>query len=76
MKANELAPEWCDARQAQRIFNLGRTTLTRLSREGKIRACSLAEPGMKRGKKLYRVSTIRTYLEARAMATAETTCPR
>ena len=58
--------EWIDARRAFALFTLGRTTLSRLTREGKIRSCSLAEEGMERGKRLYCARSIRDYLDARA----------
>lgn len=59
--------EWIDARRAFALFTLGRTTLTRLAREGKILTCSLAdEEGMARGKRLYCAHSIRNYLHARA----------
>lgn len=58
--------EWIDARRGFALFTLGRTTLTRLAKEGKIRACSLAEEGMARGKKLYDAASIREYLNQRA----------
>ncbi len=60
--------EWLDAKQAFRIFTLGRTTLGRLAKEKKIKSCSLAEEGMKRGKKLYDASSIREYLNSRSLA--------
>jgi hypothetical protein len=58
--------EWIDARRAFMLFTLGRTTLTRLSREKKIRSCSLAEDGMSRGKRLYNSSDLRAFLAKRA----------
>jgi hypothetical protein len=58
--------EWMDAKRAFITFTLGRTTLSRLAREKKIRACSLAEEKMRRGKKLYSASDIRSYLQQRA----------
>lgn len=60
--------QWVDAKRAFALFTLGRTTLSRLAREGKIRACSLAEEGMARGKKLYDAASIREYLNQRAAA--------
>jgi hypothetical protein len=58
--------EWMDAKRAFITFTLGRTTLSRLAREKKIRACSLAEEHMARGKKLYCADDIRAYLAQRA----------
>ena len=58
--------EWIDAKRAFHTFTLGRTTLSRLARENKIRSCSLAEEGMERGKRLYDAGSIRDYLNARA----------
>ena len=60
--------EWLDARRAFALFTLGRTTLSRLAREKKIRSCSLAEKGMSRGKRLYSAADIREYLNQRATA--------
>jgi hypothetical protein len=62
------ASEWQDSKAAFRTFTLGRTTLARLAKEKKIRSCSLAEEGMKRGKRLYHAGDIREYLNARAAA--------
>lgn len=62
--------EWIDARRAFALFTLGRTTLSRLARQKKIRACSLAEEGMARGKKLYDAISIREYLNSRAETAA------
>jgi hypothetical protein len=58
--------EWIDAKIAWKMFTLGRTTLTRLAREKKIKSCSLAEDGMDRGKRLYEVESIRKYLYLRS----------
>jgi hypothetical protein len=66
-----IEPEWLDARGSFRLFSLGRTTLGRLSKEKKIRSCSLAEEGMKRGKRLYHAGDIRDYLNQRASANTE-----
>lgn len=60
--------EWADASRIWKSHNLGRTTLTRLARERKIRSCSLQEPGMARGKRLYHIGDLRAYLEKRAEA--------
>lgn len=63
---DQLTIEWLDARGAFRAFTLGRTTLGRLAKEKKIRSCSLAEEGMKRGKRLYHAGDIREFLSRRA----------
>lgn len=60
--------EWIDAKRAFQAFTLGRTTLSRLAEEKKIRSCSLAEEGMARGKRLYHAGDLRSYLETRASA--------
>lgn len=75
MSRTEIDPIWIDARAVYRMFSLGRTTLGRLEREKKIVACSLAEPGMKRGKKLYQRTSIEDYLNLRATATAREAIP-
>jgi hypothetical protein len=70
MRSNTIAlhkdAEWIDARRAFMLFTLGRTTLTRLAREKKIRSCSLAEAGMARGKRLYSSADLRDFLAKRA----------
>ena len=58
--------EWVDAKQAFAIFKLGRTTMDRLRKEGKIKSVSLREPGMARGKRLYEIYSVRGYLESLA----------
>lgn len=60
--------EWMDAKGARQSFALGRTTLSRLVKERKIRSCSLAEEGMARGKRLYHAGDLRAFLEGLASA--------
>lgn len=60
-------PEWIDAREAKRIFSLGKTTLYRLAAIGKIKTASLREPGSQRGKRLFSCASIRSLLEDDAM---------
>lgn len=61
-----LKPVWVDAKQGQALFGLCRTTLTRLSEEGRIKTVSLRDVGRQRGKRLYCYTSIQTYLESRA----------
>lgn len=56
-------PEWIDAREAKRIFSLGKTTLYHLAATGKIKTASLREPGSQRGKRLFSCASIRGLLE-------------
>ena len=62
MQAN-YTPEWIDAREAKRIFSLGKTTLYHLAAVGKIKTASLREPGNQRGKRLFSCASIRSFLE-------------
>jgi len=59
-------PEWIDAKEAKRLFSLGKTTLYTLANEGKIRTSSLRERGKQRGKRLFSYDSIRQHIEARA----------
>jgi hypothetical protein len=60
------APEWIDAKEAKRLFSLGKTTLYALASEGKIRTSSLRERGKQRGKRLFSYDSIKAHIEARA----------
>ncbi len=62
MQANN-TPEWIDAREAKRMFSLGKTTLYHLAAVGKIKTASLREPGTQRGKRLFSCASIRLMLE-------------
>jgi hypothetical protein len=57
-------PEWIDAREAKRIFCLGKTTLYNLADAGRIRTSSLRERGKKRGKRLFSYESIKQVIEA------------
>ncbi|MEI6675124.1 MAG: helix-turn-helix domain-containing protein [Verrucomicrobiota bacterium] len=59
-------PEWVDVRRANHIFTISKSTIYRLSDEGKIRTCSLKERGKLRGKRLFSTDSIVSYLESRA----------
>jgi len=56
--------EFTDSPGAYRIFSLKRTYLYLLEKEGLIKGCSLRKKGRSRGKKLWSVASIRSYLES------------
>jgi hypothetical protein len=59
-------PEWVDARRANHLFSLCKSTLYRLADEGKIRTVSLRDRGKLRGKRLFSTASIQLLLESRA----------
>ena len=61
--AKASSPEWLREKNVTASFGIGRTTLLRLRNEGKIEFSSLREPGMKQGTLLYKVASIRAYIE-------------
>lgn len=66
MNATTPRPEWADAKGIQRIFGLSRSTLYRLTEEGKIRSSSLRERGKLRGKRLFSCDSVAGLIESRA----------
>jgi hypothetical protein len=56
-------PEWVDAKEARRIFCIGRSTLYSLADAGKIRSSSLRDRGKKRGKRLFDYDSIKKHIE-------------
>lgn len=59
-------PEWIDAKTAQRLFGIGRTTLHTQATAGTIKTSSLRMPGTARGKRLYSYESIKALIEANA----------
>lgn len=57
-------PEWGDSRTVHAHFNLGKSTLYRAHAEGKIRAVSMRERGKLRGKKLWNMDSIASWIES------------
>jgi hypothetical protein len=64
--AKQPLPEWIDARRANHIFTLCKSSLYRIAAEGKIRTASLKDRGKLRGKRLFSTDSIVSYLESRA----------
>lgn len=64
--ANQLTPEWIDCRRANHLFSLSKSVLYRLADEGKIRTSSLRERNKLRGKRLFSVLSLQTYINSRA----------
>jgi len=60
--------EFADSPGAYRIFSLKRGHLYLLEREGLIRGVSLRKKGAMRGKKLWSIASIRSYLESQMKA--------
>lgn len=58
-------PEWVDAKEAQRIFCIGKSTLYYLATCGKIRSSSLRDRGKKRGKRLFDYDSIKKHIESK-----------
>lgn len=56
--------KWVRDKQAVAIYNLSRTKLWQLQKEGKIRSVSLTEPGMARATRLFDVKSIEAYIES------------
>jgi len=66
MPANQLLPEWIDARRANHLFTICKSTLYRLADEGKIRTSSLRERGKLRGKRLFSTVSLQNFINSRA----------
>lgn len=59
-----LPPEWIDAREAKRLFCVGKTTLYSLAAAGKLRTSSLRERGKTRGKRLFSYDGLKALIES------------
>jgi len=66
MKDNIPPPEWIDAKEAHRIFCIGKSTLYSLANAGKIRSASLRARGALRGKRLFDYDSIKKHIESHA----------
>jgi len=64
--APQLLPEWIDARRANHLFTICKSTLYRLADEGKLRTSSLRERGKLRGKRLFSTVSLQNLIESRA----------
>ena len=64
LKGQPLVPIWARDSTVTRVTGLGRTKLWTLAKEGKIRSCSLKEPGMKQATRLFHVPSILEYIES------------
>lgn len=60
----EGAPEFCDHRNATRLFGLSRSSLYRLVDDGCIRAVTLRRRGALRGRRLFDCDSIRQFLRS------------
>jgi hypothetical protein len=63
-QASALVPEFSTSRQIKVVFGFSKTHLYNLLAEGHIKAVSLRKKGAARGKRLWEVSSIRSYLRA------------
>lgn len=61
-------PEFGDYRTCRTLFNLSRSSLYELVAEGKIRSVSVRKRGNVRGKRLFVLDSIRTYLNSLTQA--------
>jgi hypothetical protein len=60
-----LYPEFAGHAKIHDLFDLSRTHLYRLATEGRIKSVSLRERGKTRGRRLYDVQSVRSYLTTR-----------
>jgi hypothetical protein len=67
MSTTDRDPEWIDAKEAKRLFCVGRTTLYNLAASGKLRTSSLRERGRLRGKRLFSYDSLKKLIEDGAM---------
>lgn len=63
-------PEWIDAKEAKRLFSMGKTTLYGLVADGKIRTSLVKQRGRVKGRRLFSYDSIKAIIEA-----GETTLP-
>ncbi len=59
-----LYPEFAGHAKIRELFDLSRTHLYRLATEGRIKSVSLRERGKTRGRRLYDVQSVKSYLTA------------
>lgn len=59
-----ILPIWARHQVATRVTGCSRSKLWALAAEGKIRSCSLREPGMRQATRLFHVPSILDYIES------------
>lgn len=59
-----LEVEWCDTKTASRLFFLSKPALYTLRAEGKIRSSCIRRHGAIRGRRLWHIESIRSFIEA------------
>lgn len=62
--ANDAAPEFGDSKIVRKMFSLSRAHLYRLGAEGKIKSCVLRQRGCTRGRRLWYLPSVRSYLHS------------
>lgn len=65
-RSSNSRPEWGDAKAVQCRFGICKSTLYRLTDEGKIRSSSLRERGKLRGKRLFSMDSVAAFIESMA----------
>ncbi len=61
-----VTPVWADAKTIQALFGITRSPLYRLMGTGRIKTTSLVDDGASRGKRLFHIPSLETYMEERA----------
>jgi hypothetical protein len=59
--------QWMRAKQVFLVFGIGKTTLARLRREGRIESKSIIKPGARKGIRVFSVQSIRALLAASSL---------
>ena len=59
-----LMPEFCDSKAAHGLTGLSRSHLYALYAEGKIKSACIRKPGSARGKRLWHLASISTFLNS------------
>lgn len=67
-----LRPEWGDAKAVHSRFGICKSTLYRLTEDGKIRSSSLRERGKLRGKRLFSMDSVAAFIESMAIGGEKT----
>jgi hypothetical protein len=59
-------PIWGDAKTIGKLYGISRTPLYRLMATGRIKTTSLLDDGASRGKRLFHLPSLESYLESKA----------
>lgn len=65
-QSQRIKPIWADAKTIGALYGITRTPLYRLMGTGRIKTTTLLDDGASRGKRLFHVPSLESYLESKA----------